>query len=143
MVAGYIGEFEYVDDHRGGKIVVELNGRSAPILCQQGLSDTTALHAQVSSANAVVLQLCMLTATLVLACSKCTVFCRLNKCGVISPRYDVNHGEIEAWVARLLPSRLVGLHCASPCCCTCTIPADQSNTKMLLSHHHFQLDAQR
>ena len=25
--AGYIGEFEYVDDHRGGKIVVELNGR--------------------------------------------------------------------------------------------------------------------
>lgn len=25
--AGYIGEFEFVDDHRGGKIVVELNGR--------------------------------------------------------------------------------------------------------------------
>uniref|UniRef100_A0A452ZA53 Small ribosomal subunit protein uS8c n=1 Tax=Aegilops tauschii subsp. strangulata TaxID=200361 RepID=A0A452ZA53_AEGTS len=25
--AGYIGEFEYVDDHRSGKIVVELNGR--------------------------------------------------------------------------------------------------------------------
>ncbi|KAJ0084637.1 hypothetical protein Patl1_30866 [Pistacia atlantica] len=24
---GYIGEFEYVDDHRSGKIVVELNGR--------------------------------------------------------------------------------------------------------------------
>ncbi|DBA68642.1 hypothetical protein WJX82_010015 [Trebouxia sp. C0006] len=59
MKHGYIGEFEYVDDHRGGKIVVELNGR-------------------------------------------------LNKCGVISPRYDVNHGEIEAWVARLLPSRLFG-----------------------------------
>ena len=43
---------------------------------------------------------------------------RLNKCGVISPRYDVNHGEIEAWVARLLPSRLVstetiGEHCIS------------------------------
>ena len=37
--AGYIGEFEYVDDHRSGKIVVELNGR-------------------------------------------------LNKCGVISPRFD-------------------------------------------------------
>lgn len=37
--------------------------------------------------------------------------CRLNKCGVISPRYDVNHGEIEAWVARLLPSRLVSLLC--------------------------------
>lgn len=24
---GYIGEFEFVDDHRSGKIVVELNGR--------------------------------------------------------------------------------------------------------------------
>ncbi|KAL9676784.1 hypothetical protein QQ045_005004 [Rhodiola kirilowii] len=24
---GYIGEFEYVEDHRSGKIVVELNGR--------------------------------------------------------------------------------------------------------------------
>ena len=32
---------------------------------------------------------------------------RLNKCGVISPRYDVKHGDLEAWVARLLPSRLV------------------------------------
>lgn len=36
-----------------------------------------------------------------------TLLCRLNKCGVISPRYDVKHGELEAWVARLLPSRLV------------------------------------
>ncbi|KAH0689778.1 hypothetical protein KY289_017136 [Solanum tuberosum] len=43
---GYIGEFEYVDDHRSGKIVVELNGR-------------------------------------------------LNKCGVISPRFDVGVKEIE------------------------------------------------
>jgi hypothetical protein len=25
--AGYINEFEYIDDHRSGKIVVELNGR--------------------------------------------------------------------------------------------------------------------
>jgi small subunit ribosomal protein S15Ae len=25
--AGYIGEFEQVDDHRSGKIVVQLNGR--------------------------------------------------------------------------------------------------------------------
>jgi small subunit ribosomal protein S15Ae len=57
---GYIGEFEFVDDHRAGKIVVELNGR-------------------------------------------------LNKCGVISPRYDIGHKEVEAWVARLLPSRLFGV----------------------------------
>ncbi|KAK1437067.1 hypothetical protein QVD17_02852 [Tagetes erecta] len=53
---GYIGEFEFVDDHRSGKIVVELNGR-------------------------------------------------LNKCGVISPRFDVGVKEIEPWTARLLPSR--------------------------------------
>ena len=55
---GYIGEFEYVDDHRSGKIVVELIGR-------------------------------------------------LNKCGVISPRFDVSVKEIESWTARLLPSRQV------------------------------------
>ena len=57
-ISGYIGEFEYVDDHRSGKIVVELNGR-------------------------------------------------LNKCGVISPRFDVGVKEIESWTARLLPSRQV------------------------------------
>lgn len=57
---GYIGEFEYVDDHRAGKIVVELNGR-------------------------------------------------LNKCGVISPRFDVGVKDIESWTARLLPSRQVSL----------------------------------
>ncbi|KAL4341396.1 hypothetical protein GQ457_08G001050 [Hibiscus cannabinus] len=56
---GYIGEFEYVDDHRAGKIVVELNGR-------------------------------------------------LNKCGVISPRFDIGVKEIEGWTARLLPSRQFG-----------------------------------
>jgi small subunit ribosomal protein S15Ae len=58
FTAGYIGEFEFVDDHRSGKIVVELNGR-------------------------------------------------LNKCGVISPRFDVGVKEIESWTARLLPSRQV------------------------------------
>lgn len=47
-----------MDDHRAGKIVVELNGR-------------------------------------------------LNKCGVISPRFDVGVKEIEGWTARLLPSRQV------------------------------------
>ena len=58
LYSGYIGEFEYVDDHRAGKIVVELNGR-------------------------------------------------LNKCGVISPRFDVGVKDIEPWTARLLPSRQV------------------------------------
>jgi hypothetical protein len=58
VLAGYIGEFELVDDHRAGKIVVELNGR-------------------------------------------------LNKCGVISPRYNIGVAELEDWTARLLPSRQV------------------------------------
>ncbi|KAK9240971.1 ribosomal protein S8 [Lipomyces kononenkoae] len=56
---GYIGEFEEVDDHRSGKIVVQLNGR-------------------------------------------------LNKCGVISPRFNVRIGDIEKWVTNLLPSRQFG-----------------------------------
>ncbi|KAL7567151.1 hypothetical protein ACA910_009476 [Epithemia clementina (nom. ined.)] len=33
---------------------------------------------------------------------------RLNKCGVISPRFDVLHDEIEKWVVNLLPSRQFG-----------------------------------
>lgn len=56
---GYIGEFEIIDDHRGGKIVVNLNGR-------------------------------------------------LNKCGVISPRYDVALKDMEKWASNLLPSRQFG-----------------------------------
>eukprot|EP00037_Helgoeca_nana_P031856 m.410931 g.410931 ORF g.410931 m.410931 type:complete len:131 (+) comp28523_c0_seq1:33-425(+) len=59
MKHGYIGEFEIVDDHRAGKIVVNLNGR-------------------------------------------------LNKCGVISPRFDVPVKNIEKWVNNLLPSRQFG-----------------------------------
>jgi small subunit ribosomal protein S15Ae len=58
-MTGYIGEFEIVDDHRAGKIVVHLNGR-------------------------------------------------LNKCGVISPRYDVTLNDIETWASNLLPSRQFG-----------------------------------
>jgi len=56
---GYIGEFEIVDDHRGKKIVIELNGR-------------------------------------------------INKCGVISPRFDMKYSDTEKWVANLLPSRQFG-----------------------------------
>nr|ABX44788.1 putative 40S ribosomal protein RPS15A [Flustra foliacea] len=59
MKHGYIGEFEIVDDHRSGKIVVNLTGR-------------------------------------------------LNKCGVISPRYDVGIKDIETWTNNLLPSRQFG-----------------------------------
>ncbi|EMR11001.1 40S ribosomal protein S15a-4 [Pneumocystis murina B123] len=56
---GYIGEFEEIDDHRNGKIVIQLNGR-------------------------------------------------LNKCGVISPRFNVRLSDIENWITRLLPSRQFG-----------------------------------
>ena len=56
---GYIGEFEVIDDHRSGKIVVELLGR-------------------------------------------------LNKCGVISPRFDVPLTQLERWTTNILPSRQFG-----------------------------------
>ncbi|KAI0969289.1 ribosomal protein S8 [Xylaria arbuscula] len=56
---GYIGEFEQVDDHRSGKIVVQLNGR-------------------------------------------------INKAGVISPRYNVHLSQLEKWVVKLLPARQFG-----------------------------------
>ena len=59
LFTGYIGEFEIVDDHRAGKIVVNLTGR-------------------------------------------------LNKCGVISPRFDVPIRDIEKWTTNLLPSRQFG-----------------------------------
>mmetsp|Transcript_10422 Transcript_10422/g.18376 ORF Transcript_10422/g.18376 Transcript_10422/m.18376 type:complete len:131 (+) Transcript_10422:109-501(+) len=56
---GYIREFEVVDDHRNGKIVIELIGR-------------------------------------------------INKCGVVSPRFDIKINEYEKWVGNLLPSRQFG-----------------------------------
>ncbi|KAJ8319003.1 hypothetical protein KUTeg_004094 [Tegillarca granosa] len=59
MKHGYIGEFEIVDDHRNGKIVVNLTGR-------------------------------------------------LNKCGVISPRFDIALRDMEKWTTNLLPSRQFG-----------------------------------
>jgi len=33
---------------------------------------------------------------------------RINKCGVISPRFDVAFNEIPKWTAQLLPSRQIG-----------------------------------
>ena len=57
---GYIGEFEIIDDHRSGKIVIQLNGR-------------------------------------------------LNKTGVISPRFNVQANQIESWVNLLLPARAFGI----------------------------------
>jgi len=56
---GYISDFEEVDDHRNGKIVIQLNGR-------------------------------------------------INKTGVISPRYNVQLRDLEKWIVKLLPSRQFG-----------------------------------
>lgn len=58
-ISGYIEEFEIVDDHRAGKVVVNLTGR-------------------------------------------------INKCGVISPRFDLPITQIEKWTNSLLPSRQFG-----------------------------------
>merc|ERR1711912_169481 len=33
---------------------------------------------------------------------------RLNKCGVISPRFDFQAGDAEKWISNLLPSRQFG-----------------------------------
>ena len=33
---------------------------------------------------------------------------RLNKCGVISPRFDVQLKDLERWQSKLLPSRQFG-----------------------------------
>merc|ERR1711964_561564 len=33
---------------------------------------------------------------------------RINKCGVVTPRFDVSMDEIEKWVITLLPSRQFG-----------------------------------
>ena len=56
---GYIGEFEVIDDHRGGKVVVELLGR-------------------------------------------------INKCGAISTRFNVQLSNLEKWCDNILPSRQFG-----------------------------------
>jgi hypothetical protein len=68
LVSGYIGEFEIIDDHRSGKIVIQLNGR-------------------------------------------------LNKTGVISPRFNVQVTQIENWVNLLLPSRGFGIIILVRLCC--------------------------
>ena len=58
--AGYIGEFEFIDDGRAGKFKVQLLGR-------------------------------------------------INKCGVIKPRYPVKYRELEKWEKEFLPSREFGV----------------------------------
>ena len=33
---------------------------------------------------------------------------RINKCGVISPRFDIKLGDVEKWINNLLPSKQFG-----------------------------------
>jgi small subunit ribosomal protein S15Ae len=40
--------------------------------------------------------------------SVCVFSGRINKCGIISPRFDVDVHGYENWVANLLPSRQFG-----------------------------------
>lgn len=58
--AGYIGDYELINDGKGGKVVVKLLGR-------------------------------------------------INKVGVIKPRFPVKKNEFEAWEREYLPSREIGL----------------------------------
>lgn len=41
-------------------------------------------------------------------CAFLTCPLKLGNAGVISPRYDISAGDIEAWVGRVLPSRQFG-----------------------------------
>jgi len=58
--SGYIGDYEFIDDGKGGKIVAKLSGR-------------------------------------------------INKVGVIKPRFSVKKDEFEEWERVYLPSRDIGL----------------------------------
>ncbi|MFX0141331.1 MAG: 30S ribosomal protein S8 [Candidatus Hodarchaeota archaeon] len=58
--AGYVGEFEFIDDGRAGKFLIQLLGR-------------------------------------------------INKVGVIKPRFAVKHDEFEKWEKQFLPARNFGL----------------------------------
>ena len=105
---GYIGEFELIDDHRAGKIVVELNGRINKCGCIRCVTATLLLLPP---------QACVQRQAARLSCSRalisnptpCAALCSppLALLSLHSPRYDISHTEIEAWVGRVLPSRLV------------------------------------
>ena len=41
---------------------------------------------------------------------------RINKVGVLSPRFDVKYGEYENWVNNVLPSRQVCSFGSVDCC---------------------------
>ena len=91
MKHGYIGEFEIIDDHRAGKIVVNLTGR-------------------------------------------------LNKCGVISPRFDVQLKDLEKWQNNLLPSRQFGFIVLTPPLASWTMKRQDESTQEGKSWDSFSRD---
>lgn len=101
MKHGYINEFEIVDDHRAGKIVVHLNGRLNKVCLSINLFRLCELNPRAF------ILIWLLTMV------RCLL--RLVQCGVISPRFDVPVKNIEKWVNNLLPSRQFGYSM----CCTC------------------------
>lgn len=101
---GYIGEFEFVDDHRAGKIVVELNGRYVRGGGREQLGFDARRRLLYCGGGGVRIQG---QQNILFVHLVCVHSHRLNKAGAISPRYNVAHEAIEDWVSRLLPSRLV------------------------------------
>ena len=100
QLPGYVGEFELIDDHRSGKIVLELNGRinkcgvirhvPAPVSPAHAISrvEQTTLH-QINFG--------WITAP--------AARCDALSC---SPRFDVSADGYEKWIGNLLPSRQFG-----------------------------------
>ena len=149
MCAGYIGEFEIVDDHRAGKIVVQLLGESQSrlfrLVCLPFASVSLGpWDARVLGSGRVEAERagqCSPSESWALAAARrfpvmaspvaapapgglcvksyqafgygtnfASLFCsgRVNKCGIISPRFDMDASSSEKWVANLLPSRQFG-----------------------------------
>ncbi len=50
----------------------------------------------------------MIDSTMLARRASLTHLFKFQNAGVISPRYDISAGDIEAWVGRVLPSRQFG-----------------------------------
>ncbi|MBZ3878465.1 40S ribosomal protein S15a [Sciurus carolinensis] len=99
MKHGYIGEFEIIDDHRAGKIVVNLTGR----LNKVDLFDCDPYDWLTWRLEAVSVRT-LSAFRLIHSFRTCKEF----ECGVISPRFDVQLKDLEKWQNNLLPSRQFG-----------------------------------
>lgn len=110
-----------MDDHRGGKIVVDVRTPLlSSLLClvpvdggrllgfQSHCGSTDAVrHSTIGSARLTPTQTHTHTPTPQNHPQQ--LIGRINKVGVLSPRFDVKYGEYENWVNNVLPSRQVRL----------------------------------